>query len=180
MLQRSDPGPWFREPWPWLLMVMPATAVVAGFATLWLAIHSNNALVVDDYYREGRAINVQLGRDRKAAELGLSATLEASAVDGVRVRLHSLGAAPLPAALTLKLVHATEAELDVNVVLPALPVQAGDGTASDGTRAEYGLPRAALPGSGRWTVYLEDGDRTWRLSTRADRFDAPTVLRAVQ
>lgn len=178
MLQHSDSGPWFRQPWPWLLMVMPATAVVAGFATLWLAIHSNNALVVDDYYREGKAINVQLGRDRKAAELGLRATLEQSATDGVRVRLHSQAQSALPATLTLKLVHATEAELDLTVSLPAIAAAGADRDPGDGTAAEYGLPRAALPGTGRWTVHVEDGDRTWRLSARADRFDAPVTFRA--
>ena len=178
MLQHSDSGPWFRQPWPWLLMVMPATAVIAGFATLWLAIHSNNSLVVDDYYREGRAINVQIGRDRHAAELGLRATLESSAAGGVRVRLHSRTPTALPAALTLRLVHATEAALDVTVSLPAIAEAAGEGDGADGSSATYGLARAALPGSGRWTVRIEDADRKWRLSARAERFDAPIGFRA--
>ena len=26
--------PWYREPWPWLLMLGPAVVVVAGFITL--------------------------------------------------------------------------------------------------------------------------------------------------
>ena len=29
--------PWYREPWPWILMAGPAIVVVAGFATLFIA-----------------------------------------------------------------------------------------------------------------------------------------------
>jgi hypothetical protein len=45
-------------------MLMPATALFGGIATFWLAATTNNALVVDDYYREGKAINQQLARDQ--------------------------------------------------------------------------------------------------------------------
>ena len=59
---------------PWLLISLPASAVVAGFITLWLAATTNNSLVVDDYYKEGKAINLQLARDRVASQMGLSGT----------------------------------------------------------------------------------------------------------
>ena len=51
---------WYREPWPWLLMMGPAIVIVAGFYTLWLAIQSNDGLVADDYYKRGLAINQTL------------------------------------------------------------------------------------------------------------------------
>ena len=59
----KDIGPWYREPWPWLLMAGPAAVVVAGFATLWLAVSSNDGLVADDYYKQGLAINQTLQRE---------------------------------------------------------------------------------------------------------------------
>ena len=85
---------WYREPGPWLLMVMPATALVAGFATLWLAITSNNSLVVDDYYREGKAINLQIARDQAALTHGVQASLTLG-VDGASVRLSAADGIPL-------------------------------------------------------------------------------------
>ncbi len=58
-----DARPWYRHAWPWLLAIAPAAALIGGFVTLWLAVTTSDSLVVDDYYREGRAINQQLARD---------------------------------------------------------------------------------------------------------------------
>ncbi|MGY8525213.1 hypothetical protein [Paracidovorax citrulli] len=33
----EQPRPWWREPWPWLLMSGPAAAMVACGVTIWLA-----------------------------------------------------------------------------------------------------------------------------------------------
>lgn len=68
--------PWYRERWPWLLAIMPTVAVVAGFTTAWLAVTSNDGLVVDDYYKEGKAINQTKARDRHAQYLGLAAQIQ--------------------------------------------------------------------------------------------------------
>ena len=35
-----QPKPWYREFWPWFLMSLPATAVIAGVATVVIAIQS--------------------------------------------------------------------------------------------------------------------------------------------
>ena len=49
--------PWYQQAWPWFLISLPASAVIGGIITLMLAVNSPNALVVDDYYKEGLAIN---------------------------------------------------------------------------------------------------------------------------
>ena len=69
MTLRSDGKPWYKEPWPWFLMAGPAIVIVAGFATAWLAIISNDGLVTDDYYKQGLAINQRLQRDHHASDL---------------------------------------------------------------------------------------------------------------
>lgn len=144
--------PWYRQGWPWLLMLMPALAVVGGFITLWLAITSNNALVVDDYYREGKAINQTLARDQQASRLGLSATIERSGDGSGTIGLAaSNGAMAAPAGLRLRLVHPTDAQADRD----AIAVLGPDG--------RYAIPAGTLPGSGRWTVMLEDAANQWRL-----------------
>lgn len=155
--------PWYRQRWPWLLMIMPATALFSGIFTWWLAATTNNSLVVDDYYREGRAINQQLARDDRAAQLGLRATLQAGA-GGVTLQLQaSTGEPGFPPSLNLRLVHATDAALDAQLTLQAV----GDGS--------YRAP-GALPASGHWTIHLEDPQREWRLLARADRFSGPITL----
>ena len=158
--------PWYRQLWPWLLMAGPATAVVAGIFTWWLAATANNSLVVDDYYREGKAINQRLARDRTAFELGLQATLVPSPA-GVELKLASSRPEVLPEKVSMRLVHATRAELDYSIELQREP---------DGVwRASQPLPR-----EGRWTVHLEDDLRTWRLVEPVSAFDRPVELHATR
>ena len=68
--------PWYREPWPWFLISLPATAVIAGVATVWIAATSADGLVVGDYYKTGLAINQTLARDDVAHALALTANLQ--------------------------------------------------------------------------------------------------------
>src|SRR3954470_8206083 len=74
--------PWWKQRWPWLLMLGPAVVVVAGSYTGWLAWSRQDALVVGDYYKQGKAINQDLRRDRLASSLGLSAQIGYDATQG--------------------------------------------------------------------------------------------------
>lgn len=144
-------------------MLMPALAVVGGLITFWLAATTNNALVVDDYYREGKAINRQLARDQAARELALRAELAAGPGGGIELRL-SAAQGNLPPFLTLRVIHATRAELDFIATLSSV----GNGI--------YRGNQAELPTSGRWNVLLEDPDRSWRLTGVATGFKEPLLL----
>ena len=55
---------WWRYPMLWMVIAGLALVVVAGFVTLWLALSRPEALVSEDYYREGIEINKTLG-DKK-------------------------------------------------------------------------------------------------------------------
>ncbi len=163
------PPPWYRQRWPWLLMLAPGAALIGGFFMLWLAASANNSLVVDDYYREGRAINQQLARDHQATVLGLQGELRGVRdADGpaVLLQLQAKPGIEWPDTLMLSLVHATRAELDANWSMQRI----GNGT----YRAA-----ATLPVGGHWQVQIEDPGRQWRLvHQRVSGFDAPVELRA--
>jgi len=145
--------PWHREPWPWLLMAGPAVVIVAGFATLWLAISSDDGLVADDYYKRGLAINQTLSRGQTARDLGLSGEVGLSEASG-RVSVTMRGAQTLPDTLNLRLVHPTRAVADQTLVLRK--------TGS----TEYTAMLSA-PVAGRRVVLIEDPARQWRLSGEA-------------
>lgn len=137
--------PWYRERWPWILMAGPALVVVAGLITTWLALSSEDGLVIDDYYRQGLEINRTLSRSATAERLGVQAEIHFN--DGhVRVLL---GAAAGRGALTLRLVHPTRAGMDQSLNLAEI---------------ESGVYEGPLraPRPGRWHVVLEQRD--WRLS----------------
>jgi len=142
-------GPWYREPWPWILMSGPFVVVIAGFITLWLAIRSNDGLVNDHYYEKGLDINQTLARSARAQALGLSAgiRLTVTSID-VRLTAKAPGFAP-PPALRVTMSHPTRAGLDQSAVL------AGQNGSYHGS--------FRLPAAGHWVVLIEDDARTWRL-----------------
>jgi hypothetical protein len=45
--------PWYRQYWPWLLMIPPTAAVIGGAITLYLAITRPDVLVREDCHRDG-------------------------------------------------------------------------------------------------------------------------------
>lgn len=147
--------PWWRQFWPWMLIALPASAVLGSLATLWLAVGSADSLVVDDYYREGRAINRTIARDLRAAELGLVATID-RAPDGVGLSLAANRTIDWPAGLGLRLAHPTRASEDRALVLRSI----GAG--------HYVASGATLPAAGRWTLQLEDSAGDWRLAAPVD------------
>lgn len=143
------PKPWYREFWPWFLISLPATAVVAGLATVWIAATNADGLVVGDYYKAGLAINQTLARDDAARELALSATLQRADDDLTLALAGRLRA--YPAQLTLTLAHPTRQGKDRTLILS----HAGGG------RYRSALP--ALPDS-KWHAQLTDETAAWRLS----------------
>lgn len=47
--RQFEPGkPWFREPWPWIIIGLLGTVILASLATLWIAIANPDAMVVDE------------------------------------------------------------------------------------------------------------------------------------
>jgi hypothetical protein len=149
--------PWYREPWPWLLMAGPAAVVLAGIATTVLAVTSFDGLVADDYYKQGLGINRMLARDERARTLGLTADVLFTA-DRTRVRV-VLPPGDRPHAIRLALVHPTRPHLDHAVSLAA--------TASGVYEGAIRVPRAAA-----LQLRVEDGEGGWRLAgTWATRED---------
>jgi hypothetical protein len=143
--------PWYKHRWPWLLMLGPALVIVAGSYTIWLAVSHRDAMVVDDYYTRGKAINQDLRRDRVATSQGLafSARLD-PASDTLYGTLQSFGK-PLAGKIRIHLAHATQPEKDINLLVQA---------------DQQGQFSVALPmlERARWQVLIESEQRDWRLN----------------
>lgn len=151
--------PWYRQFWPWFLMLFPAAAVIGGIITFRMAVTSNDGVVEDDYYKKGMAINRTLARDQAAAAVGLLGHL---LVSGDRVALQLSGRlTEWPAQLRLRILHPTRAGMDQTVVL-----------ASQGKGSYVGA--CHLLGANKWDLVLEDEAQAWRLAGRlaAGRHDA--------
>jgi hypothetical protein len=149
---REDTEPWYRQFWPWFIMALPATAVVAGLITLYIATVNRDTLVKDNYYKEGLALNQDLARSRRAVELGISAELAYDPGSG-QVALTTTGLPPEAQRLTLVLLHPTLANQDLDTVV---------------TRAPDGRYLGRLPplGPAHWRVQLMPEGEDWRIETR--------------
>ncbi len=60
--------PWYRQFWPWFIVSIPATTVLACLVLITLAVISDDGLVSDDYYREGLAINKRLNSEAQVEQ----------------------------------------------------------------------------------------------------------------
>lgn len=161
MRESHDKKPWHRHPWVWLMIALPMTAVIGGMVTLYIAVTTSDGLVVDDYYKRGKAINRDLARDRAATEHRLQARLD---IDLQYQRVSLVLQAQdyvLPGAVTLAIMHPTQPGHDQQVTLQKVAADRYAGTTT-------GL------GRGRWYVQLAADD--WRLSGALRLPSAATVV----
>lgn len=142
--------PWWKEPMVWLIAGLPATAVVAGFTTYFIAAHEPDSLVRSDYRKEGFAlVEKTTAADKRASDLGLLARLTIR--DG-QLAITLKGRKKIePGRLGLTIIHPTKESRDMHLALEP----AGG--------ASY---LAALPdlGGGKRILVLEPEDRTWRIT----------------
>lgn len=150
----SASKPWYRHRWPWLLMVMPAIAVIGCMLTIWLAITSNDGLVEDDYYKKGMAIDKVIDRDRKAQTMQLNAQI---LVAEDRKALRVIFNQPLTDTVTLTLLHPTRTGYDQIITLQRTGPQLFSATLN--------APLARLP----WKIEISNTGQTWRLRSQWNR-----------
>lgn len=152
LAKRAIPGaPWYRQFWPWFLIAVPAASVVAGVVTVVVAVRNADSVVVDDWYKRGLAVNVDLEREGLAVDLGITAALWVDeAGRAVRVALEG-GGIEAERTLRLELHHPTQAQRDTVLELVRGPDGAFRGTAPGDVR-------------GRWHANLSPDHGAWRLA----------------
>ncbi|KIF81478.1 FixH family protein [Noviherbaspirillum autotrophicum] len=150
-LKADDGTPWYANRWPWFLMLGPFLVVVAGCFTAWLAVTRSDALVVDDYYKQGKAINQDLRRDRVAADLQLNVNVRFDPAAGKLIGHIDSPHRPVAGKLAIRLVHSTLPEKDI--VREVQPDSQGN----------FAVDLAFLE-QAHWQVQVEDQARDWRLT----------------
>ncbi len=108
-----DDRPWHQQFWPWFLILLPASVVVAALATMVIAFTGADDLVAEQYYKDGLAINRRLEREDQAIARGISADISV-ADDVAEVRITHPQPPPV---LLLRLSHPLEADQDLSVTL---------------------------------------------------------------
>lgn len=157
--------PWYKEFWPWFVMLFPALAVVGGIITYRVAAQSNDGVVEDDYYKQGMTINRTLARDQVAVSIGLAGKLSLAGGEALLVLTGDV--AQWPETLRLRILHPTRAGMDQMLTLASR----GGG--------RYGAP-CRLSGVGKWNLLLEDEHKSWRLAGQLEAGKGEAALAPVQ
>ena len=141
--------PWHRNPWVWLLIALPASAVLGGIITIWIAVSTDDGLVQDDYYKHGLEINKKLDRDKAAIKYDLIANLVISeGQNRIQISFDANDEFVNPGSIKISFLHPTMKGHDQTLILRA-----------DGE----GVYASALPSliNSHWYLQIEADD--WRL-----------------
>ncbi len=144
---QEDTTPWYRQFWPWFLMALPATVVVAGIGTVILAVRTPLSLVEDDYYKEGLAINQNLSSRSYAQSLRLQADIRIWS-GLLQVDINQPGTQQLG----LQLIHATDSSLDREFTLGQLGERRFSVELENPLLGRYHLNLQGLSGEGQWLL----------------------------
>lgn len=166
-MEREDTLPWYRQFWPWFIMFLPATAVVAGLYTVWIAMQTSDSLVVQS--NEGMEIVTarRNAAERRAATLGLDANIDIDPDSGaINVSMAGGAGNEWPQSLTLLFSHPTNVQLDRVVSLTAaIPADNGEPRwAGHVSPVPSGRRYVILSASDDWRLYgVWNGARSIRL-----------------
>lgn len=146
-------SPW-REPMVWLVLLLPAAAVLASIALIVSAVRSGgNDAVADRVQRTGQIQTADLGADARAAQLRLGAVLQSE--DGMLRVFAAGGDFARARPLRLTLLHPQQQAADRTLLMAPDKL---------GWHAEF-----ALDGRHDWNLQLSDERNTWRLRGRLPR-----------
>ena len=153
---REDTQPWYRQFWPWFIIALPASGVVAGLTTFWISMQTTDSLVIASDDGMQIVAERRVNAEQLAAELNLAALIEVNPNTGaVQAAMRADDLESVPAALELEFSHPAFADRDQLITLHrALPDAAGNPAWSGHF---INVPR------GRWYVTLKSGD-DWRLA----------------
>ncbi len=152
-MKNLNQAPWYKNSIVWLLIAVPGSAVMMGVVMGVLAVSSDDGLVADDYYKQGKEINRSLIRDKRASEYALHAQLYWTDNQTLNIKLQANDVSVYRGKkIELHLRHPTREGFDRRIKLKAI---------SDGL---YEAKVAKNLKQGRWKV--EISTNIWRLTGR--------------
>lgn len=145
-----DEGPWYKQFWLWFMLVPLGVLMTGSFYLLYVSIVTNDGVVVDNYYRDGKGYVVRKEEDAFARAMDLNAKVFWSD-DTIKIKLNG-DLTPPPETLELLIIFPTAQQYDVYVELKHRGLGEYIGT----------LPEQV---SGRRMLQLHpiDADTDWRL-----------------
>ncbi len=118
-LQEHDIGPWYKQLWAWIVLAPLITIMIIWIPFLTIIVKDADDEVIDNYYKEGKMINVRVDEDRTAKRLGLNGQIRFDMqVGDIVLKIDTADTSyTLPDQLLLALDHPVEEDNDLKVVL---------------------------------------------------------------
>lgn len=146
--QEINKKPWYKQFWPWFLIIVPLSSMAFSINYARLAATTENSLVVDDYYKEGRGINLRLNKIENAIALNKKTVLMVA--DGQIALRFTSGVPETGEALKLNFFHTTLEAKDFSVLL---------------SRDAQGIYRGSFDQDikSKWRLTLTPLDEAWKI-----------------
>lgn len=141
--------------WPWLLIAIPFAAVLFGILMVTTTLMYPDDVVIDNYYKDGMAINKRISMD----ELAFSESISAELVQLDQISIGFDVKNTTDSAIQLKLYHVTDKSQDLIFTL------AREGGANADRFVSY-EPVDVLGLDGVWYIELLGSETKWRLRGR--------------
>ncbi|CAK4067950.1 MULTISPECIES: FixH family protein [Vibrio] len=143
--------PWYKQFWPWFLIILPLTVVVWTIITVIVFSQNSVSLVTEDYYKKGKGINIDISKINVAKDLGLSASVSSEG-NTVIIQFEKGQLEHYPA-LTAMFAHRTLPDRDFSQLL---------------TSDAQGFYRLNLDAElqGPWFIELTGHDKKWLVQGR--------------
>ena len=159
--------PWYKQFWPWVLIALPLSSVIAGLSTLYIAVVNQDDLVIEKWSKDGKAIFSDNSRFQAAEQLGLRGEISVDSLTGeVFLQLRSNGVVSekepgfvYPDFLLLDIIHPTMASRDQNIRLSKVANHYYKGQLLHQVEASR-------------SVFLSGSEKTWQIKFK---FDSPSA-----
>lgn len=147
-MNQTDTKPWYKQFWPWFLITIPVISMILSITMLNLALNTEDSLVIDDYYKEGRGINLELTKVQEARAKNIKTLIS---FDETNISLEFTSGKPQTGqALNLNFFHPTLQNRDFSLLL----TQNANGVFN-------GVSENTL--TGKWTVTLTPMSEQWKI-----------------
>lgn len=154
--------PWYKQFWPWFLILLPTSVVIASFSTLYVFSKNSVSLVAEDYYKKGKGINVDLSKMKAAKSLSLTASV-VSENNSIVVQFDK-GDLEFYPALNITFSHRTLADKDFSK------------TVSSDAKGRYRIMMGEKM-TGPWFVEVQPHSKDWLIQGKVTfPSDEPTIL----
>jgi hypothetical protein len=147
---REDTEPWYKQFWPWFLISLPLSVVIASIITINIAVQTNDGLVSDDYYKEGLGIHRDAASSARAKALGIAGQMSYDAETGALALRLDKPIAGLPSTLALEVFHPTRPDNDRQTQLTLVDPGRYAGRIEPIVQANWKL--SLEPENGEWRI----------------------------